>query len=201
MAHILRVKAQWSGFQGAPGLSVFHFGAFDVGAGWVPADSQSAADRLRTFFNSCGTSLPPGASVTVLGEVEVLEDTTGDLVEIHGITAPTPVPGNGGATGYASAVGAVINWKTNQVRKGRRIRGRTFMVPLAGDQYEGNGTLKSTAISTINTAATTLRTSTGKATLGVYGRPTGKDATDGIFALASANSVPDMGAVLRSRRD
>lgn len=201
MAHLIRVKAAWSGFQGAPGLTVFHFSAFDVGAGWLPADSQSAVDRVRSFFFGCGPSLPAGVVVQVGSETEIIESTDNSLVEIHAVTAPAPVNGSATGTSYASPVGAVVNWRTNEIRKGRRIRGRSFIVPLAGSAFEANGTLSASTITNVQGAATTLRTAAGNARMGVYARPSTKDATDGLWAQASANSVPDMGAVLRSRRD
>lgn len=201
MASILRVRAQWSGFQGAPGFNLFHFGAFDS-EGFVAADSQSAVDRTRTFFNSIANSLPSQVSITVLGDVDVLEPGSGSLQEVHSVTAPAVVTGTAISTAaFASAVGAVIGWRTNQVRNGRRIRGRSFMVPLTSGAFETNGTLNSSHITSIGAAASTLRTSTGNAHLGVWARPTAPGATDGEWAIASAHTVPDMGAVLRSRRD
>lgn len=201
MASILRVRAQWSGFQGAPGYNLFHFGDFSS-PGWTPDDSQSAVDRTRTFFNGLAQVLPGPVSVQVLGDVDVLDPTTGELQEVHAVTQPALVQGSVGSTvSFASPVGAVVGWRTNQVRNGRRMRGRTFLVPLSSTSFETNGTLLGNAITIINTAATALRTSTGTTHIGVYGRPSAPGATDGIWAQASANTCPDMGAVLRSRRD
>jgi len=94
-----------------------------------------------------------------------------------------------------------VNWRTNQIRNGRRVRGRSFLVPLAGSAFEGNGTLSASTLTSLKSAADTLRTAAGTTQLGVYARPTTKDATDGLWAQVTANTVPDMGAVLRSRRD
>lgn len=198
---MIRVKALWSGFQGAPGLTVFHFSKFDVGAGFVTADSQSAVDRVRSFFFGCTASLPAGVSVQVQGDAEIIEGTDNSLVEIHATTQPAVVNGTATGTSYASPVGAVVNWRTNEIRKGRRIRGRSFLVPLAGSAFESNGTLSASTLTNVSSSANTLRTAAGSTQLGVYARPTTKDATDGLWAQVTAHSVPDMGAVLRSRRD
>lgn len=198
---MIRVKAAWSGFQGAPGLTVFHFSKFDVGSGFVTSDSQSAVDRIRSFFFGVNSALPAGVSVQVQGDAEIIEATDNSLVEIHATSMPAVVNGTATGTSYASPVGAVVNWRTNQIRNGRRVRGRSFLVPLAGSAFEGNGTLSASTLTSLKSAADTLRTAAGTTQLGVYARPTTKDATDGLWAQVTANTVPDMGAVLRSRRD
>lgn len=201
MASILRVKAAWTGFQGAPGYNLFHFGAFSE-TGFTPADSQSAVTRVKAFFDGIQTTMPTQVRVQVLADVEVLDPSTGELQEVHGVTAPAYTQGNTLSTAsFASAVGAVVGWRTSQVRRGRRIRGRSFLVPLSSTAFETDGTLNGGVITSITSAANTLRTSTGAAGMGVWGRPSGPGATDGVWAPCTAVSVPDMGAVLRSRRD
>lgn len=212
MAEVLRVKASWSGFQGAPGVNLWHFGPADGSSGsWSLPDAQAAVDRVRAFYTANTDSLPPGVQVTVAPDVECFNAENGSLQRVLGATTAGPAIGSGAGTGYASAVGAVISWRTNTVRNRRRIRGRTFIVPLAGTAYEANGTLTQATITRIQTAATTLRTAQGGAVFGIWARPK-KDInlpdplpdytfSGGQFAAAISNSVPDMGAVLRSRRD
>lgn len=201
MASILRVKAAWTGFQGAPGYNLFHFGAFSE-TGFVPADAQSCVTRVKTFFDGIQLYMPNAVRVQVQGDVEVLDPTNGTLQDVYSTTQPSYTQGNSGSvTTFASAVGAVVGWRTSQVRNGRRIRGRTFLVPLSSGAFEADGTLNGGVVTGISTAATTLKNSTGAAGLGVWGRPSAPGATDGVWAPATAVAVPDMGAVLRSRRD
>jgi hypothetical protein len=201
MAELLRIKAAWAGFPGAPGYSVFHMRDFE-GSGDVNGQALEGAEKVRAFFEAIKLWLAPGVTVTSSGEVEIIEDTTGQLVDVASIATPGIVTSTASSTDrYAAAVGAVVTWRTGSVRNGRRIRGRTFLVPLAGNSYDNNGTLHADSRAAITTAATTLRATGTSPDLGVYARPTAPGATDGEWAVTTSFSVPDMGAVLRSRRD
>lgn len=212
MAEVVRIKAQWTGFQGAPGVNIWHFGPADGSSGsWALPDAQACADRVKAFYQGIQIQLPPTVQIAVSADAEVFNVENGSLQRVLGIVAGNPIPGNGGASGFASAAGAVVSWRTDTVRNRRRMRGRTFLVPLAASCYETNGTLTSSAISTIQGAATTLRTAAGGAVFGIWARPKkdislpipggGYTFSGGQFGKASSNNVPDMSAVLRSRRD
>lgn len=201
MASIIRVKARWQGFQGAPGYSIFHMRDF-AGSDPVVAEAEAAMARVRTFFTSIVSLIPAVASVQVESDVEVIEETNGDLLNVLSGTAVSAV--SGGASGsapFAAPVGGVVTWRTSVVRNSRRIRGRTFLVPLSSAAFETNGTLSSSALTDINTAATSLTNPAGSPDMGVWARPTAPGATDGLWAAATSFSIPDMGTVLRSRRD
>jgi hypothetical protein len=113
-------------------------------------------------------------------------------------TPPTVVNG-GGSGAYSAPSGAVLHWLTGTVRNGRRLRGRTFIVPLANSNYEANGTLAAGTITAIQNAGLALMDE-ATTRLVVYGRPA-PNAADGVAALVTGARVPDMAAVLRSRRD
>jgi hypothetical protein len=202
MAGILRVTARWSGAIGLPGYSVFHYRDFSAGGEPTQAQAQNAVDKVRTFFFTVAPLLPNVISVQVLGDVPVIEETTGTMTGIFSANQPANVQGSIGATvEYAAPVGAVVTWRTGTVRNGRIIRGRTFLVPLGRSAFAVDGTLASTALTTINSAANALNDDASDGDLGVYSRPSAPGATDGVWAAVNGHSVPDMGAVLRSRRD
>lgn len=202
MAEILRVKARWSGFVGGPGYSVFHFKEFEAGGTQTLADAQGAVDKTRAFFNALSLYLPNVVTIQVMSDVDVIEETTNTMTNVLTPTAPASVTGTAGATvKYSAATGAVVTWRTSVVKRGRRIRGRTFLVPFASNAFDVDGTLVSTTITALNTAATNLRDGAGSGDLGVYARPSAVGATDGEWAAVTGHSIPDMGAVLRSRRD
>lgn len=201
MTEILRVKMRWQNYLGAPGYSIFHFRDFES-TGDQNGFAQGAVDKVQAFATSVRTLIPYQAQLQVLGEVEVIEDTTGDMVDVIGLAQPAVQASTGTASdNFAAAVGGVISWRTSSVHRGRRVKGRTFLVPLNGTQFENNGTLRSTAIDAMNTAATALRSATGTPDLGIYCRPSAPGASDGAWYAVTSHSVPDMGAVLRSRRD
>lgn len=214
MTSILRVKVRWSGFQGAPGYSNFHFRDFGAPGGWEPgvAEAQACVAKTKTFMDALGLSnFPNGLQLAVQSDVEEIEDTTGALVDIHATTPVATYTSSIAAASYSASSGAVINWRTAVVRKNRRVRGKTFLVPLAGNRYENNGTLTAGTITDISNACTNFIADGVAPDLGVYarptpvldadGKPTGDYLPDGEWALVRSFNVPDMAAVLRSRRD
>jgi hypothetical protein len=134
-------------------------------------------------------------------DVEQVESTTGELQTVYTATPANAASGTGGTAHYAAAVGAVITWRTGGIRNNRRVRGRTFLVPLYNTVFAADGSLASTTITTLGTAAAALSSSSGSPDLGVWARPTAPGASDGEWHVVTSHSIPDMGAVLRSRRD
>ena len=166
------------------------------------SDAQAAVDRVYAFFNAIKALVPQQVSIQVQGEVEAIEETDGVLQDVLVATTPAAIVGTALVSNpYAAAVGAVVSWRTGVVRNGRRIRGRNFLVPLTSTAFDNTGTLTSSALTTLNTAATALRDTTSIADLGIYARPTAAGATDGLWALVTGHQIPDMGSILRSRRD
>lgn len=211
MGQILRVKMRWAGFTGAPGLSVFHMKDFASGDVQAPL-AQDAVDRVDTFAEALRGLIPYQATLTVQSDVEVLEDTTGELLDVVTVApdaAHVSLATNGQE--YAGPVGAVITWRTAGIRNGRRIRGRTFIVPMVSAAFDGNGQIDSVAHPVLVNAAAALRADTGTPDLGVWarptpildgsGNPTGNYNEDGQWTAVTGSSVPTFGAVLRSRRD
>lgn len=202
MAGVLRVTARWSGFIGSPGYSVFHFRDFSNSGEPDQAMADAAVAKTKAFFQAVQDQIPSVATVTVQPDVPVIEETTNAMTGVLSVATPVGMQGNAtvGAN-FAAAVGAVVTWRTGVVRKGRIIRGRTFLVPFASTAFSPDGTLSAIALTALNNAATGMRNTTGVADMGVLARPSAVGAADGQWAAVTSHSVPDMGAVLRSRRD
>jgi len=199
VASILRVTTQWSGFTGAPGWTVTHWGA---GGGTLTEACDAATSAMRTFWDSLKTNFPTGITFQVLQEVPMLDVASGSLQDVLSATStPAAVTGLGSGVTAAPA-GASVIWGTGTVRNGRRLRGRTYLVPLASTQYEANGSLTASAITSIGNAAQTLR-STVASPLMVFGRPDADvpGLETGVAANVVSHSIRDLVAVLRSRRD
>jgi hypothetical protein len=94
----------------------------------------------------------------------------------------------------------VISWSTAGVRNGRRIRGRNFIVPLSNEAWDIDGKIKQVAYGSLQTAADALITGSDVTRLQVWARPTAPGATDGETAVVTSYRIPDMSAILRSRR-
>ena len=200
MATLAKLTAALTGFNGAPGFTNFFFAAA-AGPDVTQAVVNDAVTRTDTFLNSWNAKLPPSVNVTLQSQVELINDSNGQLVSF--LNATPFQRANGTGTGnYSAASGAVVNWYTGGVRNGRRVRGRSFFVPLAGNALGPNGTIDDATLGTVRASATAMCAPvTGASKLVVWSRPSAKGATDGISYDVISATVPDMTAVLRSRRD
>lgn len=192
----LEVRVLWSGTgMTGDGASVFH-GRTD-GVATTGAAAQSLADRVREFFNGVKGVMAPGITWTFSNEVTELDTTTGVLLGVHTVTPPISLSSTGTPANYSRAAGARVDWNTSAIVNGRRLRGRTYLVPVAGGSLDSTGTLGTSAIATITTAATAY------CNTGVFtsARPGVWSRTHGILADALSGSVDDRTSVLRSRRD
>lgn len=195
---IFRLTARWTGFSGAPGFSNFYFAAGTLDGGILGDVAQDAGDNLITAFAGLQSVLPTGVSISIESEVAVLNSETGEVLDYEQINVTGRSDGTA-AGGYAGPTGAVINWRTNDVRFGRRIRGRTFLVPLASTAFDGQGSLSAGALADVQEFADDVRAGFVGAEFGVWSRP--RQGAGGVFATVTSHNVPDLAAVLRSRRD
>jgi len=199
---IARVRTEWTGFNGAPGYTNLFFR--DFGGAEDPdvtnAVATLAAERVVTFWNAIEQYFPNDVTLRVDNIVDVLEDSTGTLIESYSTPVNAPIAGTN-AGSYSAASGGVIGWTTGSIRNGRRIRGRTFLVPLASLVMSTSGRIEPGVVNTIQTAASALADNTQTPDLGVWARPTASGASDGQWAVCSGARVTDLPAVLRSRRD
>lgn len=182
-------RAIWSAPGGGTGYSVLHF----ANAGSSSPAQQIAADT-RVFFNALNVVLPNNVIITFDSEVLDLA-LDGTLENVYAVTPPAQVTGLG--TGeFARAAGAVVNWGTGVILSGRRLSGKTYIVPTAGNTFDTDGILTTAARGAIQTAAANFITATASnRALGVWSR-----ARTG-FAPVTQASVPIQGAILRGRRD
>lgn len=195
---ITRITARWTGFPGAPGYSNFYFSAGWFDGGLFREEAEMLATRVRNAFGGISAALPSSVRIEIEPEAVVLDSDTGMASEFINIDTPSVVEGQNNAD-FAGPVGAVVTWRTDDLRNGRRIRGRTFLVPLASVVFEADGTLDATWRERINDFADELRGGVTDGDLGVWSRPVG--GSGGVFATVTGHTVPDMAAVLRSRRD
>jgi hypothetical protein len=158
---------------------------------------------LKTFWISCGSLMGGWVTIRVPNSGETFDVATGTLNGTWSEGTVSTATG-GGSGGSAGGVGACVGWSTDGIRRGRKVRGRTFLVPLAANVYDSDGTLLSTTVTTLNGAVTTLL-GAGASTLQVYARPTpapggiGPD-TPGQVARITSGLVKDHVSWLRSRR-
>lgn len=195
---MFRVTARWTGFPGAPGYSNFFFSSGFLDGGLLGDEAQMLANRVRSAFDEISSLLPNNVSISIDPEVPIIDSDTGVIQSFNSIDPPSPVA-PAGDRAYAGPAGAVVTWRTDDLRNGRRIRGRTFLVPLSTFVFDDDGTLKQSQFEFLRDFADTLMGPALEGDLGVWSRPVG--GSGGVFATVTGYTIPDMAAVLRSRRD
>ena len=168
-----------------PGLSTFYL-----------PDSATSVAGLVTFFGAISNKFPPGITWTIPGEADQIDPGSGTLTGATAMTGGGTAVSTGTDTRYAAGVGARIVWGTASVAGGRRIKGSTFLVPLEGYCYAGDGTLDATNASQMLTAVTNLLAAMP---LQVWHRPQPGGGA-GFNVDVTSGTIPDKVSTLRSRR-
>lgn len=176
----------WTGFAGAPGYSVFYA---------TPALGLSGV--VKTFFESIKQFLPTTVNIASPSSGDTINELSGTLLGSWsgGVGGSTQGTGVGD---YAAPAGLSVQWLTDGVVNGRRVRGRTFIVPILASTFDGQGNIDTAALNTVQSAADALVTAAA-GELHVWHRPV-NGGGGSIHAITGAR-VADRAAILRSRRD
>lgn len=198
MTNISRVRVAFTGFPGAPGVMTLY-----------TLDTATFCDSLQTLLGFIMSWMPLDVTAQIETSGDVINDATGTLVDTWFSDPQAPITGaQGGA--YAAPAGALIEWLTDQILDGRRLRGKNFVVPIAASLYETDGTLADANAATLLGGCNDFiaaqsssfviwhRPFAGSAAVGT--RPA-RAAHAGGHGLVTACRVPDKVVVLRSRRD
>jgi hypothetical protein len=205
MSSIYQTTSVWSGASGLPGYTNLFF---DAPGADVAAEIVSVADAVHDFWAAMTGALASGVSITTNAEIRQLNAETGVLETLWAIVpAPTAVGGGGSGIGPSPA-GACISWNTGEVHAGHVVRGRTFIVPIALNVYQADGTLTTGAVTIFNDAAVGLIGHSGPEFV-IWSRPFPGDPDAvppkashlGAAFPAMTGICKDKVAVLRSRRD
>lgn len=195
---IAKLVCPWTNLPGGTGYSIFYLNN--------PLPSPAP---FVTFFTAVAPYLPVGVRVDVPNSGEILDETTGKMVNTWSQGTAGSATGTGSTT-FFPASGGQVKWITGSFANGRAVRGRTFLVPLGTSALAAGGGLATSAANTINAAATTLiQQNTGAQV--IWHRPVYKKAdTPGdppilvrqgaIFSVLSS-VCPLKTAVLTGRRD
>lgn len=200
MVNVSTVTATWTGFTGAPGYSLFRFAELDTST-----KLNAAGAAVRLFLVTLNSYMLPTWQISISPLVQHHEIGTGDLQGESTMSSTPPViPGTGTAgTVYAGGSGAVINWTTGATHGGRKVRGRTFLVPLLSNAFATDGTVSSGFVTAVTAGGNSL-IGDSSTEFGVYSRywddAKPPNQTGGGFTPANGCAVPDRSAQLRTRR-
>lgn len=183
-----RVRVVWSNFPGAPGYTNLYTGT-----------SITDYTPIRTFFAAFSTSLPASVSITVPTSGDQISESTGAITGSWTATvtggAVSGSAGNSGA--YSGSSGMQVQWLSTLIARGRRVQGKTFIVPGYSSIYDSNGSIATATLSAAQTAANALITALAGG-LYVWSRPA--PGYTGQIAAVTTARVPDIAVTLRSRR-
>jgi hypothetical protein len=185
-----------AGYTGSPGYTKLKF-APSVTAGPTTAEVNAAAAASRSLLVSTVNHLPTSVSYQCSTTAQVFSDAGVLLSEVAVGAVPAVVNGTGGTT-YPGGVGAVIYWNTGAVNGGHKVRGRTFLVPLSNAAFAADGTLTSTLVTALQSAANAFVGSGTSPCVNTrsLGKPGRVNGTIGVIS----GTVKDRTAFLRTRR-
>lgn len=192
---IYRYRAVWSGPAGLPGVTTMF--AFNDTTEQVFADGMIAFLKDALSTSTTADFLPSG--ISILGDpiVDHIDPASGELLDSVPVTPPAQVAGIG-AGAYVAAAGACVTWQTGAVHAGHKVRGRTYLVPLATTAYDSTGTLSPGYLTNIRNAASAYIAGAVNGCIWSRNHP---GAADGAALQIQTGTVVDKACVLTSRRD
>lgn len=190
MTSLIRHTAVWEGTVGLPGYTNLYHSVTDG----VAASAASGHAQVREFFSQIVGAIPGEVTVTVDPVYAVLEDVTGELISEGTVASPSQVVQGTNGAGFSSQVGVLVEWVTGVYVGGRKLRGRTYLVPLAG-QFDADGTLSSGGLALVTDATEFIWSSA--VDFRVWHRPVA--GAGGSSEAIIGSVVRDQACVLRSR--
>lgn len=187
------VQVVWSGWTGGPGVSTLHFDD-------LRGEESTTLTAVHAYYTAwtggaSATNLPSVVRIDVNPVIETFDEVTGDLEAVTSGTKPPQIVG-ARADSFSASTGACVTWRTGLIHNGKRVRGRTFHVPLATTTFEIDGTLAAAFLTTLSTANANFIAAAHPV---IWSRPV--SGTGGAFGLVVAGTVSDKTAMLTSRRD
>lgn len=183
-----RRRIHWSGFPGGPGINTFFL-----------QEGATANAAFHAFYLALQSYLINTCTISFDTAGDEVDEATGALTGTWTDSSAAAITGTA-AGNYAGGSGAVVEWLTADVAVHRRIVGKTFIVPLANAAFQSDGTLAAAFVTAaLNAANTMVATLVTPNQLKVWHRPV--HSAGGRAVDVTGARVPDLAAVLRSRRD
>lgn len=197
---LVRVQTFWTGLVQGGGLST-HF--FQQVGTTTAADYQ---DLVVDFWTACTPQMVTSVQWQVSGEMDVIDESDGSLIETLSTTNGALTAGSSSADALPPATQTLLRLRTGAVVAGRRLQGRLFIPGPPQASVGGALVPTSASITAYQGAASALITaSSGPGPWSVWSRPVVAGGTvtprEGSTAAVTSGSVWGKYAVLRSRRD
>lgn len=138
MATLERAVVTWTGFNGGPGYSVMY-----------ATPGGSVLQQWRNLLAGVAFLFPTGTQIAFPPAGDTIDSVTGALTGTWTYGPISSVTGTGSGS-YAAGVGGCVEWRTAGIVDGRRVRGRTFLVPFSGNIYDAGGSLQDANVTAMN---------------------------------------------------
>jgi hypothetical protein len=188
---VLEYSVQWTGGRIGTGFTNFHVVEF------ADAEVNTLGPAIRTWFNAIKGTVASNVTWTFPAEVRKYDTETGTLLEALPVTPEASLAASGSGS-YNAAAGRLVRWQTGSIVAGRRLIGRTFIVPTSNTGFGTNGEVSSSTISTDNTAHGVLL---GALNSGDFKGLAVWSKTAGVARRINSGATLQKATVLRSRND
>lgn len=151
---MLRCRVTWSGGAGGPWLTNLYTSADNT-----QTFADTFRDAINTLLNSYRSLMRSGVNITASGVDEMLLD--GTLVGSRSFTTPINLTSNGAGNWLPRECQGLAVLRTGVYVAGREVRGRLYLPQPTVGQADAGGDPSGTFQSTMNTALTTYRLTSG----------------------------------------
>jgi hypothetical protein len=204
MTVMYKATMVWNGFPGAPGYTNLYAITTDP----LLAGAADFLAGIATWRTTVRNLLASTTTLSILGTVETINDEDGTLEDVLTVASPPADVAGAQSGGTTGVTGVVVNWLTAGAVFGRRRQGRSFLVPIAVASIDPDGTVSAANLTAQRAAAATYVAGGGGDYVPcVWVRPKYTTADPPVLVHAgqavpiTGSRIPDLAAVLRSRRD
>jgi hypothetical protein len=161
--------------------------------------AQDIVDSLNDVFLEITALFPTAWSAVADSAVDTITTTSGAVIATNSVTPWTRTGASSAGFGPL-AVGGCVTWLTDTFLSGRRLKGRTFVSPVANEFTDADGSPNSSMLTKLTDfGAAWVAAVSGTTAPVVWHRPVA--GAGGASSPITAATVRDKFAVLRSRRD
>lgn len=196
---MIRVRTVLDGWPGAPGLNTFYF---DEDSNPPDAVAQDAFTRVHEFWTAVAPLFPDEFTATTDQLVDQIEPTDGSLITSFAATGVNVQLGTNTTSDFLPAqTNAVLSLRTGDTVNGERVKGRSYIGPMAASTNASNGQMTTAAVSVLAAAGIDLFANLGAGGFQVvWHRPTTAEDNDGSVHAVIDTLVRPVWAHLKSRR-
>jgi len=194
---IYRVRTGFFGWPGAPGLMTHYFAGTQI---IQQPFAVLASDRVKNALTNARPLYSATTNWLIEPLVDVIDEANGELLDTYTVNQ-TSVAGTGSNEQMPHATQLCISWKSDGIVNGRRVRGRTFLGPVAASANTAAGVPTAAALTALTAFGNAMEDAgTTFVRHVIWHRPT-VGGTDGSHHDVIQHSQKPKWAVLRSRRD